>query len=149
LLHLIDTKAELFDRWDELVAGLLIAMKKIASQGQTAEALMYHMLQMVGGPNGFLLVGLDEHKKVNGILFAAANTVHVSSPWIEIPILWSKPGEAKRELYRGFDMLERWAKGLGATKIYIAVMRSPDALMKHFYSKLGFEPCGIIAQRRL
>ena len=131
------------------MAGLLIAMKKIASQGQTAEALMYHMLQMVGGPNGFLLVNLDDANKVSGLLFAAANTVHVSSPWIEVPILWSKSGEARKELHNGFDLLAQWAKGLGATRIYIAVMRSPKALMEHFYGKLGFEQCGIIAQRRL
>jgi hypothetical protein len=149
MLETLTTHKELLDNWDAIARGLNYAIKKIGVQGQTAEHIMKQMCGFVETPYGFILVSKDEGEKIEGLLFAIAWTDGFPTPWIEVPILWAEPGAGKRELYRAFDMLMVWAKGLGGTDIWIAVMRSPEALMKHFYAKLGFEPAGIIARRRL
>src|SRR5262245_17181484 len=149
MLETVVTKTELLQLWDQIAKGLHQALKKIGDGNQTPQQVMYQMAVMVGTPHGFLLVSKDEHNRLDGLLWAVANVENLVSPIIEISIFWAKPGVGKRELYRGFDMLLVWAKGLGATDVYIGVLRSPKILMKHFYAKLGFEAIGYIARRRI
>lgn len=145
---IVTSRRELWDRFDEVTRLICRMIKKTGSHGQSAETVIGLMLQYAESELGFNLFKINEETgRLEGLLFAIANRTS-SETWIEVVAL-SAPGIAADLKGEVFDMLAAWAKGLGATKILTVLTRSPAKFFKFFHAKLGFEPVGILLERRL
>jgi len=118
---------------------------KTGSHGTNAEVLMRSIVSRVGSPNTYLLVGENE-KGFAGVLFSYYMP---ETAYVEVPVLWARPGMGIKYRQEVFDMLRTWAKERGATAILSCVVRDYEKFVKWFHEPLGFKVIGVLVEAKV
>lgn len=138
----VETREDLERCFDDLCDGVVRMMRKTGGHGQSSELTMRMILENVGKPNMFLLVGYDMDDKFAG--FCHAMLMPANEPWVDIMGIYTVPGVASSVKDEVFEFLKEWCRRKGAVKIYAGVTRHYDTFFRFFHEPLGFKKIGII-----
>jgi hypothetical protein len=137
----VENRDELYAIMDELTMAIRAMITKTGARGQSAESLLSLICRWVGEPQCFMMVGLDEEKRVVGFMFALSFWT-----WVDVVALWTVPGLGMEVRFEVFEMLKAWARTRGCSKIVATTTRKPRSALKYFFGPLGFKQVGILME---
>lgn len=156
MFYTIDSYRDMIEHYDFIVDGVVNMIGRAMQENDAAESIIKMMLKSVGKDTTFFLLHKDDNNEPNGLVFALLMGTECMK-WVEIIAMFTKP-----LLFRGInsdahELLVKWAKPFGATKILAFANRRTQHdgdmpgqfLFNHFYKPLGYMPVGMMIKREL
>jgi hypothetical protein len=139
----LTTTEQLAQYMEVLTTAIHKALKRTGMHGTSPEFLMRSIVNHVGSPDTFLLIGQDA-KGFAGVLYAYY--LPTVPPYVEIPIVYTRPGCGVAWKDTVFKMLREWGKEKGAEWILSVVIRDYKKFFEWFHKPLGFKVVGILVR---